>query len=720
MDADVEVSDSREAPAILEQSGDELESQQERGEKHSSDNKFQRAISSWRNIDLTKLVPNLDTTASDLVAQQRDALIERKELAQKTKDFRKLDDGSKLNEVKSLLKAYQGYIDLVTNHSKTVHSSFLHVYSLLSEAPDPYPLLEASVDSLVTADETVPKLEAEKAHLQAANAKLSSQLDDAETKLKHEVLARQSLQEQGDARVKEAEQSWSAVLAEKEDNWSSKEKSLEERVDNQDRLVKELKASYEVSQRLGKNDESAAQSAASAAELSILNTDLERVNNRLVAVEARNEQMRLELAQKATAPSVDIRSAPVEEDPAFLRLRTENFSLMRKTDEARFERDALRRDWDSSMRALKREISMLTEDRDNLRTRMRGWQDYEDVKRELEILKSIEFATGDNEDEVEARLNDEEAVTDEGSVGRQPLERLLMARNKKLNNELTVMRVSHQDLASQLERLKRNFTDNSAELDRLHQLNATLENDLSKIQYEGAAEALAMSAVGTHVSRHPGATIPRKGRASPTSSIISGIDGARGPGDVYGAGSGMLPMITAQRDRFKKRITELEAENAKAYKSVSALRSEIAALQKDNLNLYEKTRYVSAYGRNQPAAATATLNPNPSTIQMSENGTALDRYKSAYESHISPFAAFRGHESMRAMKRMSLIERAFLQATKVVLANRVSRNLFALYLLALHIVLFGVLVSPQKREAHPLSGTRAIGAEFGLSKDTRR
>lgn len=53
---------------------------------------------------MTALIPNLDAAASDLVAHQRDSLVQRKDLAQKTKDFRKLDDASKLNEVKGLLK----------------------------------------------------------------------------------------------------------------------------------------------------------------------------------------------------------------------------------------------------------------------------------------------------------------------------------------------------------------------------------------------------------------------------------------------------------------------------------------------------------------------------------------------------------------------------------------------------------------------------------------
>ena len=651
-----------------------------------SDNKFQQAISSWRNIDLTKLVPNLDTTASDLVAHQRDALVERKDLAQKTKDFRKLDDSTKLTEVKGLLKAYQAYIDLISNQSKAVHNSFLQVYSLLSEAPDPYPLLEASVESLVTADETVPKLEAENKHLQTSISKLTSQLEDTELKLQDETKLRKRLQDESEAKAKEVESSWSAVLSEKQDNWSAKEKSLEERAENQERLLKELKASYEVSQRMDKggDTEASGQNSASAAELEIVSSDLERASLRLADVEARNEQMRLELAQKASTSS--IRSVPVEEDPAYVQLRSENSSLMRKMESLRIERDSDKREIESSVRSLKREVTSLTEDRDSLRSKMHKWSDYEDVKRELEVLRSIEFAGG-NEDENEDA--DAQSTDGQRSQGAQELEKLLMARNKKLNDELTVLRVSHQELNSQVDLLRSDLKQNSEDLEKSRQLISTLENDLANVQHDAPPSGPAMSAIGTYTSRHPNANT-RRGRASPTSSIISGFDGPRSDG--MGGGSGMLPMITAQRDRFKKRITELETEGSKSYQTIASLRSEIAALQKDNLNLYEKTRYVSSYGRSQPATA-ATLNPNPSTVQMPENGTPLDNYKSAYESKVSPFAAFRGHESMRALKRMSLPERAFLQTTKVVLRNRLSRNIFALYFLGIHIILISMMYS---------------------------
>ena len=131
------------------------------------------------------------------------------------------------------------------------------------------------------------------------------------------------------------------------------------------------------------------------------------------------------------------------------------------------------------------------------------------------------------------------------------------------------------------------------------------------------------------------------------------------------------------------------------------LRQEIAALQKDNLNLYEKTRYVSTYNRgtHQTSAGTSASaygnNPNPSTVTIGGSsgtpGIALDRYRKAYESNISPFAAFRGRESARAYGRMSFPERVVYSITRMVLASRTSRNLFAAYCVALHVLVFFAL-----------------------------
>jgi len=175
-------------------------------------------------------------------------------------------------------------------------------------------------------------------------------------------------------------------LSEKQDNWESKEKSLEEKVENQDRLLKELKASYEVSQRLGKGEEAEGEnrSGATAAELEIVSSELERTSHRLAEIEARNEQLRLELAQTASAQAQHV---AVEDDPAFMRLQSENSSLLRKLENARFEKDSDRTRLEAESRSLEREIKSLKSEKEALREKVQKWGDYDNVKQELEVLK---------------------------------------------------------------------------------------------------------------------------------------------------------------------------------------------------------------------------------------------------------------------------------------------------------------------------------------------
>lgn len=209
-----------------------------------------------------------------------------------------------------------------------------------------------------------------------------------------------------------------------------------------------------------------------------------------------------------------------------------------------------------------------------------------------------------------------------------------------------------------------------------------------------------MSVAGTYTSRYPTGSLRRGRNVSPTSSIISGFDPMPSgtPEDVLrsgqpvGGGSGMLPMITAQRDRYKKKNAELEGQLQKQYQAVQSLRSEVASLQKDNLSLYEKTRYVSTYSRGGAAGGSGSAYSSGAPRETTVNiGDTDGRYKAAYESNLSPFAAFRGRETQRVLKRMSLPERAIFQVTRLVLATRTSRNLFAGYCLGLHIMVLMML-----------------------------
>ena len=289
--------------------------------------------------------------------------------------------------------AYQNFVDLLTSHGKTTSNAFLQVYSSISEAPDPYPLLEASVDSLLLSEDTVPKLTAENEHLQKTIRNLTRDLELAENHVQQERAVRKELEESQDTKSKEIEASWQAVFDEQKVNWESREKALEEKLENQERVFADIKASYEVSQRLGKSEDDGevTRASASAAELEMVNSELERTSQRLAEMEVRNEQLLREIAQ---ASSNVPEKTNVEDDPAFTRLRSENSSLLRKLDAARFDKDSELRKVEGQRKALERDIQSLQQEKEDLREKMLRWRDYPDIKRELEVFKVCPYLFG--------------------------------------------------------------------------------------------------------------------------------------------------------------------------------------------------------------------------------------------------------------------------------------------------------------------------------------
>lgn len=158
------------------------------------------------------------------------------------------------------------------------------------------------------------------------------------------------------------------------------------------------------------------------------------------------------------------------------------------------------------------------------------------------------------------------------------------------------------------------------------------------------ATAYASSVVGS--TRYTFRPTPTNRPTSPTTSII----GSRGE-DVFSKTAApetsILPIITQQRDRFRARNGELEEDLRKQLTIISSLRGEIQTLQKDNLGLYEKVRFLQQYTKNAGAATNGDVNALEEGVGASGSarpgtGVGMERYRSAYEESMTPFEAFRG------------------------------------------------------------------------------
>ncbi|KAK9448534.1 CASP C terminal-domain-containing protein [Limtongia smithiae] len=651
---------------------------------------FEQALKAWGDINLTELQKQLDNQGLEIVENQKHSVIGRKELAAKTKEFRKLPDENKLVEIKVLLKAYQGEIDSLTRRGKAAENAFLGVYRVLGEAPDPYPLLEATLDSLLASDE-VNKLNNEVVKLKS-QLSMYSDYDTLRAKI---VETEQKASERVVQKVAAKQAELQALLDEKDRNWKLREEALNRQVQEAREQIHELRATHAIAElRLEQHEQKLDEGVSSRfAESEMLAADLERVNLRALQTERRNLELRQELQKMKSSVGTEL--VPEEELVEWKRkvdiLQSENNALARKIDATREDAKAHQDKDLKTVKSLERENARKSQEVEGLKAKLSHMGDYEDIKRELDILKSVEFSTEADED------TDDVRVSPRLDVKSETLEQLLLARNKKLSAELTTLRGAHEKVRTKLAELEKSMTSTTAQLDQSTKLNRKLEDDLMSLHESTPG---AMSVASYAASKRSG------GRAADTVSLISGslraglprFDGDAmsqvGSGAVTPVGASgslrtldqhmadltILPIITQQRDRFRARNAELEQELRKEYGLITDLRSQIETLQKDNVALYEKTRYLATY-RTQTSAAEIRAG------REDESGP----YRNEYEAQISPFAQFRGREQERAMSRMGPLERVIYGLTRVALANKTSRNLFFGYIMGLHLFLMGTI-----------------------------
>merc|ERR1712150_137910 len=61
------------------------------------------------------------------------------------------------------------------------------------------------------------------------------------------------------------------------------------------------------------------------------------------------------------------------------------------------------------------------------------------------------------------------------------------------------------------------------------------------------------------------------------------------------AADSLLPIVQSQRERFRVRAQELEAQNVGQQQSISVLQNEMDKVRSDNVKLYEKIKFLQSY-----------------------------------------------------------------------------------------------------------------------------
>ncbi|KAG7270289.1 hypothetical protein CRUP_037513 [Coryphaenoides rupestris] len=315
----------------------------------------------------------LDATATQLANRQDESEQSRKILIDLSREFKKNTPE----------------IDALSKRSKEAEAAFLNVYKKLIDVPDPVPVLDLAQQL---------QLKLQRMHdIETENAKLRETLEDYNkefAEVKNQEVTIKSLKEKIREKLQESRDSMSSRLEEAE----HKTQSLQTALETTQAELFDLKTKYEE------------ESTAKADEIEMVMTDLERANQEPVAV-----------ADAVSRSSLEAELGAKER---------ESVQLVEDVQRLQASLAKLRESSSSQISQLEQQLSAKTLTLKELEEKLLRQADYEDVKKELSILKSMEFGPSDS-------------VQDSS----KPLEVLLLEKNRSLQSESASLRIANAELS---------------------------------------------------------------------------------------------------------------------------------------------------------------------------------------------------------------------------------------------------------------------------------
>ncbi|XP_060223882.1 protein CASP isoform X8 [Meriones unguiculatus] len=611
----------------------------------------------------------LDATATVLANRQDESEQSRKRLIEQSREFKKNTPEDLRKQVAPLLKSFQGEIDALSKRSKEAEAAFLTVYKRLIDVPDPVPALDLGQQL---------EIKVQRLHdIETENQKLRETLEEynkefAEVKnqevtikaLKEKIREyEQTLKSQAETIALEKEQKLQNDFAEKERKLQETQMSTTSKLEEAEHKLQTLQTALEKTRTelfdlKTKYDE---ETTAKADEIEMIMTDLERANQRAEVAQREAETLREQLssANHSLQLASKIQKAPDVATEVLTRSSLEVELAAKEREIAQLVDDVqrlqasltkLRENSASQISQLEQQLSAKNSTLKQLEEKLKGQADYEEVKKELNTLKSMEFAPSEG------------AGTQDSA---KPLEVLLLEKNRSLQSENATLRISNSDLSGRCAELQIHLTEATAKTVEQKELIARLEQDLSTIQSMQRPDAEGASEQGLEKIPEPikEATALFYGSSLSTSGTLP-----------EGQVDSLLSIISSQRERFRTRNQELEAESRMAQHTIQALQSELDSLRADNIKLFEKIKFLQNYpGRGSGSDDTEM------------------RYSSQYEERLDPFSSFSKRERQRKYLGLSPWDKATLGMGRLILSNKMARTIGFFYTLFLHCLVFLVL-----------------------------
>nr|XP_039257953.1 protein CASP-like [Styela clava] len=146
--------------------------------------------------------------------------------------------------------------------------------------------------------------------------------------------------------------------------------------------------------------------------------------------------------------------------------------------------------------------------------------------------------------------------------------------------------------------------------------------------------------------------------------------------DTSSGTDSLLAIVTSQRERFRVRNQELEAENYMLQQNYNRQQNELDGMRTDNVKLYEKIKFLQSY---------------PSTKVQVQDDVTSKRYSTQYEEHLDPFTSFNKREKQRKYMNLGPHDKLTLNLGKFILSSKMARTVFFFYMLIVHTLLYIIL-----------------------------
>ncbi|KAJ2760654.1 hypothetical protein H4S06_001617, partial [Coemansia sp. BCRC 34490] len=572
------------------------------------DNILASALEYWRTLQLTAFLQELDGTSLEIIDNQKTSLQERRKLAEKTKEFRTLDDTLKLEEFKPLLRAYQNEIDNLTKRMKYAENGFLRVFKSLNDAPDPQPFLVSLADERRRVEEQqserdavgrfkarVDELTAENARLREENATVAQLRQEVE---RYQTSMGQLVRDQVVEQERESRDQTDALIT----HLKERETDLQRQLSAATRKMAQLQESRDTEEEERAAHISLVSSdrelVAKLAELEIMQADLDHANTRITDMTAQNARLRQELSSVTGGGEF---GGSVAETLAEYRRRVrelddETQRLFGELERTQVELELRDSKHKADVNGVEAELQAKADEVLRLRDQVQRFADYDEIKRDLDIMKSVEFSVSDwGMDDGGAasaagggdRDGDADAAGEDGAGGRS-LERLLVRRNKSLENRLTDSRNQLSRCHNDLEALQAKVGDLETRLAGKSSLAEQLEADLVAVQQQQQQQQQHPKQLGA------GGEALDKAAASGSDDLAS-ASLSQTQQQQQDTSANVLDIVTSQRDRFRQRNMELEDELREHGSQVTDMRRQVEQVKQDNLRLYEEVKYLRSY-----------------------------------------------------------------------------------------------------------------------------